>query len=231
MASATDPLSLWWDAPCTSMNMACRFADDDLALVTDLRGRFAAMRVVAPTAGTIGHVPADLGTAFQVADDPQVARLHVTTVTFDAASRQLRIGSGAAESPLIDHVAAFGVRYFGDPDPPRLPRPPPGEATCLYDAAGSPLLPVLAADEGPWVELTAAMLSDGPTCGAGTSSFDADLLRIRRIVVRIRIEATDETVRGVDPLRFSNPGRARGTAVSNDREVVIDVAPRNLLWP
>ncbi len=68
------------------------------------------------------------------------------------------------------------------------------------------------------------------SAGTGASSYDADLLRIRRVVVRIRLEAVDEAVRGADPLRFFNPGRARATAVSHDREVVIDVAPRNLLW-
>lgn len=231
MATGFDPISLWWTAPCEATNAACRFAEDDLALVHDRHGRFAALRVVAPTVSTIGHVPADLGTAFDVADAPQVARLRVSTVSYDAANRLVRVGDGEGESPLIDHVATFQVRYFGDPRPPRGPAPPLGEATCLFDAAGNPTLPTLVADSGPWVELVPAMLSDGPVCGAGASAYDADLLRVRRITVRLRLEAADEHLRGVDPARFTNPGRGRSTAVSPDREVLIDVTPRNLLWP
>lgn len=230
MATPLDPIALWWTAPCEATNAACRFAEDDLALVHDRRGRFAAIRVVAPTPGTIGHIPADLGIPFEVADDPQVARLRMVTVSYDAATRMVRAGEGGAESPLIDHVVAFDVRYLGDPRPPRGPVPPLGEATCLVDAAGNPSLPALIADTGPWVELTPAMLSDGPICGAGASAYDADLLRVRRITVRMRLEAADQHLRGVDPARFTNPGLARSTAVSPDREVRIDVTPRNLLW-
>lgn len=231
MATSLDPLALWWTAPCEATNAACRFADDDLALVHDRLGRFAAFRVVAPAAGTIGHVPADIGTAFRPADAAHVARMRVVTVTYDAAARIVRVGDGAAESPLIDHVAAFDVQYFGDPRAPRRPAPPLGEVNCLFDAAGNLLLPDLVPDAGPWVALTSAMLSDGPTCGTGASSYDADLLRVRRVIVRLRLEAADDHLRGVDATRFANPGLARTTAVSPDREVLIDVTPRNLLWP
>lgn len=231
MVTPLDPLALWWAAPCDATNASCRFLEDDLALVHDRTGRFAALRVVAPLGGSIGHVPLDLGTAFQVADDPQVARLRLATVSYDAAARIVRVGDGAAEVPLIDHVAAFEVRYFGDPRPPRAPAPPVGVVTCLFDAAGNPALPTLVPDAGPWVELTGAMLSDGPTCGAGASAYDADLLRVRRVTVRLTLEAADPHLRGADPARFANPGLARSTAVSPDREVRIDVSPRNLLWP
>lgn len=230
-STGADPLSLWWAPPCAATIAACRFAADDQALVHDRLGRFAAFRVEAPVGGSIGHAPADLGLVFAIADDPQVARLHATTIAFDAATGQLRAGSGAAETPLIDHVVAFEVRYFGDPEPPRVPTPPMGTPTCLFDATGLSLLPTLATDDGPWVELSLALLSDGPTCGSGASAFDADLLRIRRVRVRLRLEAVDERLRGQDPVRFTRPGRARSTAVSADREVVIDVAPRNLQWP
>lgn len=230
-SSGVDPLSLWWAPPCAATIAACRFNADEQAVVHDRLGRFAAFRVEAPVGGNIGHSPADLGLAFAVADDPQVARLHATTIAFDAATGQLRAGRGAAETPLIDHVVAFEIRYFGDPEPPRVTAPPLGTPTCLFDAAGLPVLPTLVPDEGPWVELSPALLSDGPTCGSGTSAFDADLLRIRRVRVRLRLEAVDGRLRGQDPVRFTHPGLARSTAVSADREVVIDVAPRNLRWP
>lgn len=190
MVTPLDPLALWWVAPCAATNASCRFAADDIAVVHDRSGRFATLRVVAPAGGSIDHAPIDLGTAFRVADDPQVARLRQATVSYDAAARVVRVGDGLAEVPVVDHVVAFEVRYFGDPRPPRAPAPPLGVANCVLDAAGNPVLPALVPDTGPWVELTSAMLSDGPPCGAGASVYDADLLRIRRVTVRIKVRGS-----------------------------------------
>ena len=73
-----------------------------------------------------------------------------------------------------------------------------------------------------------AMLSDGPWCGAGETQFDADLLRIRRVRIALRLQAADPAVRGSD-LRYRVPGRARSeTSMVADVTVTIDVSPRNL---
>ena len=36
---------------------------------------------------------------------------------------------------------------------------------------------------------TAAILTDGPYCGSGDNQFDADLLRVRKVRVTLRMQA------------------------------------------
>ena len=73
------------------------------------------------------------------------------------------------------------------------------------------------------------MLSDGPWCGSGGTQFDADLLRVRRIRISVRLQASDPAVRGSDRQRFFNPGSAtRETSMVPDVIVSIDTTPRNL---
>jgi hypothetical protein len=79
------------------------------------------------------------------------------------------------------------------------------------------------------IELTSDMLTDGPWCGMGDTQYDADLLRVRRMRVSVRLQAGDAAVRGTDRARFANPGSARRSALFvPDVTVEIDVAPRNL---
>jgi hypothetical protein len=72
------------------------------------------------------------------------------------------------------------------------------------------------------------VLTDGPWCGSGGNQFDADLLRVRRIRVILRLQASDPAVRGTNPSMFREPGTARSSgAMAADVNVVVDVAPRN----
>ena len=81
---------------------------------------------------------------------------------------------------------------------------------------------------GVLIELTPGMLTDGPWC-SGDARYDLDLLRVRRIRVSVRLQATDAAARGTDPARFANPGSARRSALFvPDVTVEIDVVPRNL---
>ena len=62
----------------------------------------------------------------------------------------------------------------------------------------------------------------------GDSRFDADLLRVRRIRIALRFQASDPAVRGAG-VHFANPGFARReTVMVPDRTLEIDVTPRNL---
>jgi hypothetical protein len=131
---------------------------------------------------------------------------------FDAAQQQLRVSDGdATDQPVVDGIAQLGIEYYGSPLPPRSPKPPPGVASCLYDAAGVPnaILPSLPAGPGGLAALAPSMLSDGPWCGAGDTVFDADLLRVRR--VRVTVTAT-----------AAHPRNGRHPSVT------FDVSPRNL---
>ena len=77
--------------------------------------------------------------------------------------------------------------------------------------------------------MTGPMLIDGPWCGSGGTRFDADLLRVRRIRITVRLQASDPAVRGSDRQRFANRGSAkRETSMVPDVTVTIDATPRNL---
>jgi type II secretory pathway pseudopilin PulG len=85
------------------------------------------------------------------------------------------------------------------------------------------------------VKLTAAQLTDGPWCpdAASAHRYDADLLRIRRVRVAIRLQTGNAALRGPmaggrDAL-FVNPGTARSAALSvADQSISFDVSPRNM---
>ena len=158
-------------------------------------------------------------------------------------------GDGAADAPVVDHVVSLTFQYFGDPQPPMIRRPltdstgpwttygpkPQGSGdNCVFVGNGTPTpAPGLAVLGGgnALVPLTAAMLTDGPWCpdAVNPNRFDADLLRIRRIAVTLRVESAAASLRGpVGPL-FAHAGSSSGghTFVP-DQEVRFDVAPRNL---
>ena len=80
-------------------------------------------------------------------------------------------------------------------------------------------------------------LTDGPWCpdAANANRYDADLLRIRKIRVTIRLQTGNGTLRGFGSLAvgpdalFVNPGTAPSLSKSvPDRAIRFDVSPRNL---
>lgn len=167
-------------------------------------------------------------------------------------------GVGATQVPLVDNVIALTFAYFGDPQPPQRtavpldnpsgpwttygPKPPPldvqanpawppGE-NCVFAVAAGAHTPRLAAlDGGPLVPLAAAQLTDGPWCPDPLSDarWDADLLRIRSIVVTVRIQAAIAALRGPAGALFATAGTGRDPARwVPDREITFRVSPRNL---
>ncbi len=113
---------------------------------------------------------------------------------------------------------------------------PPGE-NCVFavqESAHVPRLPVLSADAGALPRLDPALFVDGPWCpdAAFPNRFDADLLRIRRVRVTVRVQAGSLALRGPAGPWFARPGLAIDAhALVPDRELSLDVAPRGLqLW-
>jgi prepilin-type N-terminal cleavage/methylation domain-containing protein len=132
-------------------------------------------------------------------------------------TRLVRRTSGGAEQPVVDHVAAFELSLWGVAEPPIpgaqanwLPSYGPsapaldtdddrdgwaiGEnCTLASDGAGARVsrLAQLAA-EGMLVELSAEDLTDGPWCpdAMDPEAFDADLLRVRRVDLRMRVDVS-----------------------------------------
>jgi len=112
---------------------------------------------------------------------------------------------------------------------------PAGES-CLFQVSGGqqvPRLPVLGAGgtTTTLVELTSAMLNDGPWCpGAATDGrWDADLLRIRKVAVTMRVQAALASLRGPASVLFTNGGTSTGgDKWVPDQQVTFSVSPRNL---
>jgi prepilin-type N-terminal cleavage/methylation domain-containing protein len=134
--------------------------------------------------------------------------------------------------PIVDNMVQVRFTYFGDPNPPLAPRPVTGAANCIFDAAGNPTLPVLPSNGSSLVELTPAMLTDGPVCGAAPNRFDADLYRVRKVRVDLRVQAGLQELRGANPTSktlFVNPGTSNSAYRRvPDYSMSFEVAPRNM---
>lgn len=211
---------------------ACGFAEGTGVLLLDASGQYDIFTVTAidGTAVTVRHQGINPSGPY-AAGTPVIA-VESASISLNRSSMTLRLYDGDANDlPLLDDVVDVSVQYYGEGEPPVWPRPPVGETNCLYAADGayqSALLPVLGTP-GRLLELSAGMLTDGPWCGGGDTQFDADLLRVRRVRVSVRLQAGDAAVRGADRLRFANPGSARRSSLAvPDLTVQIDVAPRNL---
>jgi hypothetical protein len=75
-----------------------------------------------------------------------------------------------------------------------------------------------------------AALQDGPWLSDVAGPFDATLLEIRRIQITLRVEAARASLRGPAGPLFARAGTAASLGrFMPDRELRIDVAPRNLL--
>lgn len=210
--------------PCPYGDPRCGFRRGDLAAIDDRLGRADVFRVAAAGAGVLDHTPPFLSQAYAPADNARVLRLAVRHFRHDAARRQLRVGAGgAAEAPLLDDVVGMRVRYVGSARGPAFPRPPLGTETCLFAADGTSRLPSFGAGSGGLVELPLSSFADGPFCGEGRSRYDADLHRVRRVIVSVTVGW---------PEKWPDDGARTGLErAAHTREVLVDVSPRNLSLP
>jgi type II secretory pathway pseudopilin PulG len=152
--------------------------------------------------------------------DPQIAKIE--THTYFREGNQLFHYTGDNVPPIVvaDNVVALRFDYFGDPAPPT--------GTGCAAAQGLPTLPSNGAS---LVELPEAILRDGPFCPdpAHPNSFDADLYRVRKVRVSVRVQAPDELRGSNNPFLFLNPGRSTSAyRAIPDYEVNFEVTPRNL---
>jgi len=165
----------------------------------------------------------------------------------------------ATELPVVDDVVRLEFRYFGDAEPSRLtgkpldqqpgpwttygPAPPPLGKTrgnwsqgenCTFlvvNGAHVPRLSTLGGGGPALVELSAALFTDGPWCpdALAPNRFDADLLRIRRTHITVRVQSALALLRGPAGALFLKGGTARaGEHLVPDIEVQFDIAPRNM---
>ena len=118
-----------------------------------------------------------------------------------------------------------------------------GENCIFYVDPGSglqvarPEMATLGAPNGPPVEMSASMLTDGPWCPADTNTsgdempnkYDADMLRVRQVRITLRVQVANAVLRGPAGTLFRHGGTSRGgERYIPDQEVRFDVSPRNL---
>jgi hypothetical protein len=130
--------------------------------------------------------------------------------------------------PLVDNVVRLEFAYFLDPHPAAAAGAADTSGNCAYAAADPPvpLLPALGSVTLAPVAL--GRFTDGPYCGIFPNRFDADLLRIRRVRVRLRVQAALDQLRG-SGASFVNAGTADSELTTvRDFEVTFDATPRNM---
>jgi prepilin-type N-terminal cleavage/methylation domain-containing protein len=193
----------------------------------------------------------DLSKAYGVG--AQIAAMSTRTYYWHSddstSTYQLRYSDGEAiDEPMVDNVVALSFQYFGEPRPPVMlksiteaagpytsngPKPPASGENCIF-VPGTPLPEPRLTALGPGdtlVELSEATLTTGPKCPSDSAAqrFDADLLRIRRIGVRLRVQVASATLRGPAGALFAKGGYSKGGVTwVPDQEISFDVTPRNL---
>jgi hypothetical protein len=166
------------------------------------------------------------------------------------ASQLMRYDGAASSFPVLDDVVGLSFEYFGEPDPPEMegvppratygPTPPPAEVddpsdawgrgeNCTFAIVGGVHTSRLAGLGTETLPLAAPVLTDGPWCPdqAAPDRFDADLLRVRRVRVHVRLQAPP-AFRGPASAWFVNGGTAADVRRRvPDQQIQVDVALRN----
>jgi hypothetical protein len=230
----------------TSDGSLCGFCKDDRVVVFDGTGYFDFLTITKVNAdnGTNPgpliqydkeredlskhYCPEDLPPMVQCEDpghSPQIAK--VETHTYFREGNQLFHYAGGTEEPvpIVDNVVDLQFQYFVDPNPP---------VNVGCQAARD--LPVLPSNGSSLVEMSVKDLVNGPYCpeqapGADPprTVFDADLYRVRKVRVLLRVQTGLDDLRGRDAFLFRNPGASSaGTRFVPDYELSFEITPRNM---
>jgi prepilin-type N-terminal cleavage/methylation domain-containing protein len=127
-------------------------------------------------------------------EDQAIRTYYLRSDARSGKSPLMRAEGGGGDAPVVDGVASLTFEYFGDP-----PTGGPETAEPCNPADGGPVLAPIAGAE----------LADGPWCDtrAGGDPFDADLLRIRKVAVRMRVAGQSGEIRFEVAPRNRNHGR------------------------
>jgi hypothetical protein len=223
----------------------------DLATVEDVVGLELRVAHTGPWAAAYDH-----GDATAVEVD---VRTYFLRTAAGESGQLVHYDGFETDRPVVDHVTDLAFEYYGVPEPPALrepldpsvdsarasygpPAPPAGHddpadtwgagENCVFARAAGAPVPRLAAlgAAATLVRLAPIDLQDGPWCpDASHVRYDADLLRVRRVHVRLRVQAAAAMVRGSAGPLFSRGGTATLAArLVPDLQVDFDVSPRNL---
>ena len=216
-------------------NQLCGFHIGDEVLIFDASGNFDTFTVtnVQAAAGHLQHRGQMFNSPSGYGPGSIITQVKSHTYYLDATNRQLRDYDGDnGDFPVVDNVVGLKFEYFGDANPPTQPKPPSGVANCLYDSLGNYTatgMTTLTTGGGSLAPLPLAMFRDGPWCGSGTNQFDADLYRVRKLKVTLRVQTPLAALRGRDATLFANPGTSvSGQKFIPDLVTSFEVSPRNM---
>jgi hypothetical protein len=166
----------------------------------------------------------------------------------------MQYDGAASDQPAVEDVIALRFEYFGDgeaplatltprgdvrvtygPAPPQLEIDDPGDSwaageNCTIANVGGQHVPRLRNMGVGIVPIDEAVMIDGPWCpdAAHAFRFDADLLRVRRVRVTVRLQAA-QPFRDLTGLLFATGGSAGDPwRFVPDEIIAFDVAPRNI---
>jgi hypothetical protein len=250
------PLQLAPTTNCVGLP-ACGFRLGASIVVYDGSSAFDVARVesIDPATSTIVVTPA-LSRDYAVGT--LISEVDISTFELDAepdgTQRLVRRTAAGALQPIVDQVVTFSVEAFGDASPPsasRSPRSPPtygpappeiatddpreawaaGENCTIARGPDGSVQPRLASlgDDGGLIALSPTQLQDGPWCPGSTGApYDADLFRVRRVDLRLRVEAAAARLRGPAGVMFTHGGQAHPTSWVPDLELRVSISPPNV---
>ncbi len=124
----------------------------------------------------------------------------------------MRYNGGTEDVPLVDNVVDLKFELLRRSESAGVSEAASGRSQLSVRRSRqlhqSP--DALHADNGSLASLPAAILTDGPMCGGGNNQFDADLLRVRKVRVTMRVQAANPALRGADTTLFRHPGTSQG---------------------
>jgi len=100
----------------------------------------------------------------------------------------------------------------------------------VRDAGGNLLggLNNLTTQGGSLAPLPISLLSDGPWCGGGENRFDADLLRVKKVRITLRVQAGQASMRATGS-DYAVAGTSKSALKAlPDYTIVFEVSPRNM---
>jgi type II secretory pathway pseudopilin PulG len=199
MAGPDAPLLLDGTAPECAGRDGCGFQEGDHLLVCDPEGTGTSYDLFTASEVQAGLVSHDVSLSKAYGAGSRLMSVTERVYYLDRAAGRLMVYDGrSSDLPIVDHVVDVQFTYFAD--------------------LGGPTLTALAPSQ----------LTDGPIAGASPRRFDADLLRVRRVRVVLRVETEASDLRGAGRL-FRRPGQSSGGARwVPDQQVIFDVAPGNL---
>ncbi len=219
---------------------SCGMNIGDEVLIFDTTGHFDSFTITqvqsdqCGTGNTEGHLQhRGQGLNASYGTDAMIMKVNSYSYYLDRTANQLMRYDGGTNPPIpvVDNVVDLKFEYFGDPNLADLPKPTPPNTSCLYpdgiNLVSGLYSPPLT--DGSLAPFPLSAFTDGPFCGSGSNEFDADLYRVRKVRMTIRVQTPVAALRGQDTNLFKFPGTGRnGQRLVPDLSASFEISPRNM---